>query len=483
MTENPETAESFLTTIDRTVRSARLIGDRAGVLIACSGGADSVALAGAMVELADRAGRRWRLALATLDHGLREDAAEDVELVRQLAGRWSLPFRSDRADVAALARQGGLSLESAGRTARYDFLAAAAGALDCDSVATGHHADDNVETLLHRIVRGCGPDGLRGIRPRRRLGEQGPWLIRPMLQATRAQARAFCVARDLPWRDDPTNEQLDPTRNRIRHELLPMMRERLNPQVDAAIARLALTSEWLGQWLDELAGHTYETALLDATDSAVVMDARVLAGQSELAASQAIRLALATLGTPMGQVTHTHVQAICELTGHAKPAARIDLPGQFCARRDYERLVLQRIADAPPEKTPGEVVLACPGRTQLPDGSTFEIALLGREQGPADLTAESAAVEWLDADAIVGPLRARRWIEGDRFQPLGAPGGRKLSDFFIDAKVSLDQRRRAWLVCDDRGPVWVAPLRIDHRVAVTRHTCRLMRIEWLGDTC
>ncbi len=472
---HPRRQPSVIDRVADFIDARGLLPARSAVLAAVSGGADSVAMLLVLAELASREERGYTLHVAHLDHGLRDESGEDAAFVARLAARLGLQTVSRRRDVGAYARDNGVSIELAARELRYAFLADAAEQAGCQFVATGHHADDNVETVLHRILRGSGLTGLRGIRPSRSIAGGHLRLIRPMLEVTRAEIQAFLVERGETWRTDPSNAETAHTRNRIRHELLPLLRRHYNPQVDHAVARLTATAEWAGQWLDDLGDSVLDALVLDKSGRRIALDLAGLADLRPIEASQAIRAALDRLGAPLRAIGMDHILALLELT--AGPTGRsLDLPGELTARREYSRLIIQLgPTGAPDDDGADSYPLACPGRTELPDRRSVAIATQpgGEAELRAFLADKTANVEMIDAERLAVPLLARRWREGDRFRPLGAPGVQKLSDFFITARIPRPQRQAAWLLCDHCGPIWIAGHRIAHRVRVTAKTQRV----------
>ena len=227
--------------VDR-VLSAEFAGRGDSLLVAVSGGPDSLCLADAALALAPERG--LRVTIAHLDHSLRGQAGrDDAEFVRSFADERGVPCVVDVADVAALARDRKVSIEVAARDARYAFLARAAGQCSARAVALAHHADDQAETVLLRLLRGTGAIGLRGMQVRGPLpGDPGLIALRPLLRVTRADIDQYCRDQKLQPRHDATNDERQHARNRIRHELLPIL-EQYNPNIRAALARLADTIE------------------------------------------------------------------------------------------------------------------------------------------------------------------------------------------------------------------------------------------------
>jgi len=467
------TPETFSAQIAAFIDRHDLLGRRAAVLVAVSGGADSVALLHVLAELATDPHRRYRVHVGHLDHALRTDAAEDARFVADLADALALPVLAERIDVASKIEPGE-SLEGAARRVRYDFLGRAARRCGCDFIATAHHADDNVETVLHRIVRGTGVEGLAGIRPKRPLaGEGRPYLIRPMLNVRRSEIEAFLAARSITWRDDSTNTDRRYTRNRIRAELLPLLREHYNPKIDAAIHRLIQAASWAEQTLSCVAEQSLAESVLEFSPGQLALAVEKVNSLGPAAASLVVRAALEAAAAPMRRIGMDHIQRVLGLLAQSSGTGRIELPDGVRIERRYDRLLI-RTEPAPTNPPDVTCPVAWPGRTDLPDGSALHVTLQAGGAGdlPGFIAGKDSFTEMIDADRITPPVTLRRWRDGDRFNPLGGPGTQKLSDFFGSARVSPDARRKAWVLTDAEGIVWVTLHRIDSRVRITDTTAK-----------
>ena len=326
----------FLRELASGLRACRM--DQSTVLVAISGGADSVALLRGLVMVAPEFG--LRLAAAHLDHGLRgEESRSDAEWTARLCQQLGIPCEIAHEDLPAFARASGLGLEAAGRRLRYDFLCAAAGRAGCGFVAVAHTADDQVETILHRIIRGTGLAGLRGMPRRRRLSESVE-LIRPLLEIRRSTVRGWLTAHGHGFREDPTNRDESFTRNRIRHRLIPLLESEFNPQAAAAILRLAQHADEADEALSTLARRLLDQALLDCSANACRLDCRMLAQQPSYLIRESLRLLWEDLGWPlqaMGSAEWTRVAALVLEDGGAAT-----LPGRIQVIRRGELLVISR---------------------------------------------------------------------------------------------------------------------------------------------
>ncbi len=467
----------ILSRVASLIDSRRLLAPREKVLVAVSGGADSVGLLAAMRELALRPGREYRLAVGHLDHGLRPTAAGDAAFVAELAAGWGIEHVAERRDVRRLAARRRLSIETAGRSARYEFLAEAARRCGASAVAAGHHADDNVETVLARLVRGTHLRGLAGIPAQRPLGE-GVRLVRPLLCLTRRQIEEFCRCRGLEWRTDPTNADVVYRRNYIRRELLPLLRDKLNPLVDEAIARVAEAAAVVEDYMAAQGGAALRAAMREAGGDAIVLDAGSLAALHPAVRTYALRAALEHLGCPLRKLTAEHMLATAELTNQASGKRCVNLPGFLTACLLADTVRIER---RPPSRTDAdwELELAIPGRTELRDGRSATCTLAPFDGAELDAHRRSPrrGVELLDADRVHLPLRCRPRRPGDSFIPLGDPGTQTVSDFLTNARLPKAQRGAVLCVLDAEGLVYLAPLRIADRVKVTAQTRTVLRVE------
>jgi tRNA(Ile)-lysidine synthase len=307
-------------------------GGAAGLVVAVSGGPDSVALArAALAACASDA----PLVLAHLNHRLRgAESAADEDFVAGLhaalsAAAPNVRLARERIDVAASARATGENLEAEARRLRYRWLAEVARSHGLRWVATGHTADDQAETVLHRLLRGAGLQGLRGIAGQREL-EAGVELVRPLLRATRADVMAYLGALGQPYRHDSSNDHLDRTRNRIRHELLPHLAQRYNPAVVALLGRLAEQADEAWRAERDEAAELLRRAELPRAGALLVFDRAALASAPRRLVRAALRLAWEREGWPVGGMGYEDWQRLADLVQDETGA--VDLPGRVRAR-------------------------------------------------------------------------------------------------------------------------------------------------------
>jgi len=441
--------------VRRTIRRHDLAPPGTRVVIALSGGGDSVALAHLLREL-DESGELSVTGVAHFNHQLREEADRDEAFCRTLAGALGWPFLADREDVRARAAAERRSTEDAARTARHEFFERARTHFSADVVAVGHTRDDQAETFLLRLLRGAGPRGLSSMHPR------NGHIIRPLLDCRRAELRAHLGERGMAFVEDETNADVAIPRNRVRAELLPLLESRFNPSmVDTLASHAELARDDWTWMLDEVRSKKLEVrsvAELQAAPRALRRLA-VWRAMNEAADGRTVSL--------------EHVEAVLELLESPGSSGSIDAPGHV-VERVGDRLVLRsgRSDDARASAPDSfRYQLSIPGQVTLPEhGYIVSAELAAAEAGAQALraTARNRAMAVVAADGWTAPLAVRNRRPGDRFRPFGLDGQKKLQDFLVDRKVARAERDRVPLVVDENDRiVWVAGHEIDEAFRVT----------------
>jgi len=349
-TPPPDPSPALERTLARAIDAEALLQPGRRVLVGVSGGADSVALLHGLCALAGQVNRRYELIVAHLDHALRTESAEDARFVANLADRLGLECILARADVAARARQDGQGTEHAARMERYEFFARSTARCEASAVALAHHADDNVETILFRILRGTGLRGLAGMQAKRELPSSGgAVLVRPMLHLRRAEILDYCHAVKLSWREDHTNADSAYRRNFLRQELLPLVRRRVNDQADEAILRLAGHARLAEAYLTRQAEMLLAKSVAHEDAERILLDAAVLAPSGPdpaeaILRTTAYRITLERLGLGERNLTAEHLAAVDSLLDSVGGA--VNLPQGFYARRERGHLLFVRPSDS-----------------------------------------------------------------------------------------------------------------------------------------
>ncbi len=421
-------------------------GARVGVAV--SGGADSVCLLYAMCELAPR----WDLGLSVLhlNHGLRGAESDwDEEFVRELAAGLNLSIIAERWKREP---EEGANLEEAARQARLAFFARVIESGTVDRVALGHTRSDQAETVLFRLLRGSGAAGLSGIRPVASTG-----LVRPLLLVDRAEVEAYLVERGAGWREDSTNLTLHFARNRIRHELLPLLARDWNPSITGTLATMA---EWAqaeeAYWeaeIDRLAASAFRECA-----RAIIVNTQDFNQLPLAAARRLVRRAMERVKGDLRAIDFGHVSAVLAMMSASEGHGRLQVPGLDIIRSfDWVRFALQG-ADSL-EARNFNVAAAPPGRFHLP-GSDAEICLELIEN-PKDSTCipgvyngNVAYVDWIRVSRVSSGLELRNWRPGDQYCPAGSTEEAKIKTMFQKARVPLWERRRWPVLTAGAEIVW-----------------------------
>lgn len=401
-----------------------MLPEGARVGVAVSGGADSVALLHALAEIAPGNLR----AAVHVNHGLRgREADRDEELVRELARSLGCEVFVRREDVA---RSGG-NVEQAGRRCRYAFFEELLDAGACDVIATGHTRSDQAETVLFRLLRGAGGAGLSGIWPVYRTR-----IVRPLLDVSRDEARAYLRSRGHCWREDASNADPAFARNRLRRDLLPRLRRDWNPRVEVALAH---TADWAGEeerYWQERTGQLRRRCV-QAAPEGLLLDVTAIRG---LHPAEQRRLLDSILKLPeleAGSAGFGHIESLRELIRAEAGTGRVDLPGALAERSFGEILIRSRGApDAPRYDLP----LPVPGSAELPgrNEATLRTRLLPVPVAKTLYNTRGSAL--LDWDRLPRRLRLRNWQPGDRYRPAGQDSSKKIKELFQRNRVSTWMR-------------------------------------------
>ncbi|MBI4283191.1 MAG: tRNA lysidine(34) synthetase TilS [Chloroflexi bacterium] len=467
------------------IRQHHLLSGQHCLLVAVSGGPDSVCLLHLLVALREEL--KIKLHVAHLDHQLRGAESEaDARYVADLAHQLGIPATIERRDVKAEQARQHTSLEEAAREVRYTFLAEVARSIGADRVAVGHTADDHIETILMHLIRGTGTRGLRGLQPNSRWQSAGNSLtiIRPLLPVSRLETADFCRNHQLMPRIDTSNLSLSPLRNRIRHQLLPLL-ESYNPRVAEALLRTARLAG------DDLAFLDKEGARLwgkiaRRQGKTIMLDKKGLLKAHAALQRHLLRTAIENVLGSLKDIEARHIEEL--MAALTKPAGkRISLPGGLTFAIEYTQylLGLDSAALSPFPTIENEFDLKIPGETCFPGWRVVATIIdpsLAKEK-PWETISEAGLINnltaYLSLDKVGDEVAVRCRQPGDRFQPLGMSQPKTVGEFMIDAKIHRAWRQRVPVVASPRHILWVVGGRIDERVKVTEDTKGILRLEFL----
>lgn len=465
------------------------------ILVAVSGGADSLCLLHLLQQLCgpDKRYPQLQLHVAHLNHKLRGEAsAKDATYVAQLATSWSLPVTIGEVDVPTLAREERRSLEDAARTARYRFLREVA---QGRTIAVAHHADDQVETLLLHWLRGEGMTGMVGMLPRQQE------IIRPLLEVSRAEIAAYCRQHNLVPLEDASNTDPQFLRNRIRHELLPLL-ESMNPGIRATLLRNAevvgVDSAWIEAQVD---GCWPRVVIMERDDSSTLSRDALLALPLSLQ-RHLLRRVTAKLCAGQSPLELRHyllIEQLLEQEGNGEERT-LHLPDQLHVTQRFNNVVFERLYEKdlkPPfSASQEEILLPIPGRVRVPGTSWIASAEIlsdaltdevRRALDRADwaevwrLLASTRHSVYVDGDSIGSCLQVRTRRPGDRMRPLGMVHEKKVQDVLVNKHIACADRTHVPLFFSATHCVWLAGVCLDDRVRLTANTQHIVQLSIQAD--
>lgn len=461
--------------VEETIRTRRLLKGGRKILVAVSGGLDSMTLLHLLHALSAR--HRWKLAVAHFNHRLRGRSSDaDERLVRKTAAAMGLPVVIERADVKRFAEKSKLSIEMAARKLRHEFFARAANGRGIRIVALAHHADDQVELFFLRLLRGAGGEGLAGMKWRSPSPVDGKiTLVRPLLGVTKAELHAFARENRVRFREDATNALLAMPRNRIRHELLPLLRKKYQPGLTKTVLRLMdiigaeadAVGETARQWLGRRRGDESQTK---KSETPYVVSYSFI----NLPVAVQRRAVQSQLGASGVLADFDLVERL-----RLSPDVFVSVSPNFSVARDAAGSL--KLRTPPVEFKAGELTVNLAGRAGEAafDGVQFRWDFAGVKNLPR--LGKRTGCEFFDADMVGDRVTLRHWRPGDRFRPIGMPSALKLQDWFVNQKIPRARRRDLIVAVAETGAIfWVEGLRIGENFKLTPQTKRRLIWRWQG---
>lgn len=493
----------LIDTVRLSIERHGLLSRGETVVVGVSGGPDSLCLLHVLCRLAGE--KALSLRVAHLHHGLRgDDADADADFVRRVAADWGVPCIIEQIRVRSVAERHSIAVEEAARRVRYAFLGRVAEEAGAHTVAVGHNADDQAETILMHWLRGSGLAGLRGMQPSLPLAEYRLLqrftpsssvaevrLIRPLLEVTRHEIEAYCAYYGLEPRFDRSNLDTTYFRNWLRHTVLPLLASH-NPNVKEVLRRSAQVVAGDYALLRALLEERWPLLVLEEEPKRIVFDLDAWRALPISLQRSTIREAVHRLRRTLRDISFVHVENAVRVARDGTTGDRSTLPAGLLLSVDYDALVVAS-GTAPPDLPdwpllsagPRSEALRIPGDTRLP-GS--EWVLQSQLLDASDLPLEWATntdpwAEVLDAESAGRNLWLRTRAPGDRFQPLGMKGHTvKLGDFLTNQKVPRHLRDRLPLLVRDGEIVWVCGLRLGERFRVHDETDRVLALKFLRRT-
>jgi tRNA(Ile)-lysidine synthase len=472
----------LLKTVEKTIFDHGMLNPKDSVIIAVSGGPDSVALLHILYEIAPHFS--LKLGVAHLNHCLRQnDSDDDADFVESLAATLDLPCYSQKQDILRYQRENKLSLEEAARRVRYEFLDQIANAYQYNKIALGHHADDNAELVLMNLFRGTGTLGLSGIPPKR-----DEKIIRPMIRVRRADIIEFLDQNRLKCVYDRTNADKRHLRNRVRHDLIPMLKTAYNPNISDTLNRLSSIVRSEEEWIEDVVHPFFEKAVLRIRQNRIELSVPVLNRYHKALQRRVIRSALLKAKGDLRRIGFANVDSVIDLLVKKSPFGEIDLPAGIRIRRDQDTIHIFRVKRLASDDHRD---------SDKRDAFSFEYQIEKFEpvfvkeikahirfsemgiENMLDYRCTGQCANFFDKDALNLPMVLRNFRPGDAFRPLGVKGTQKLKKFFIDKKVPRKERLKCPILLSRGKIIWVVGHRIDESVKVTPATKNVLKVELL----
>lgn len=470
--------------IFNVINTHNLIKPHDAIIVGVSGGPDSVALIKTLYSINSGKNLHLHLFVAHLDHQLRgKFSDEDAQFVQNLSKELSLPFIFKGVDIKKISAQMNRSIEETARLERYTFFMESSRKYNASVVAVGHTADDNTETLLHRIIRGTGLRGLGGIPMKRPLTPGFPvQLVRPLLNIWRSEIIEYLEKEPTAYRTDASNYEPKYLRNKIRCELIPLLEKQYNPNVKKALSHLGNILTANNEYLSLEAKKILKSCTVEITGDSYILNTRFLTKQPMILQHLVLQEILSTLQVPLKEVCYEHYTKILDEINKTGRVWHFHLPGKLSLWHEDNMLHLQKkflpVICTVPSLPFGEITVQIPGTTPVDSLGQFvsEILDVRHVSVEAFKKTKTKDEEIFDLQSITMPITVRGRKRGDAISPLGISGRKKLKDLFIDKKVPSELRNTIPIVVMNNQPIWVVGMCIDNRVKVTPRTEKILKL-------
>lgn len=462
----------FQTIIDivyETIKKYNMLESGDKVVVGVSGGADSLCLLHLLNQLSTSL--EIKLRAAHLNHGIRGVAADrDEKFVEGFAKELGIPVYTKHIDIKEYAKQNRMTVEEAGREARYSFFEEVLVKSDADKIAVGHNKNDNIETFLLNLLRGSGMEGLKGIEP-----DKGK-IIRPLIRVSRQEIEEYCGENSLNFRTDETNTETIYTRNKVRINLIPYLKDNFNPNIIDSLNRTAELIYDDNEFLNSLSYHNYEDCLISAGSDMIWLDVKKFNRLHGSIKRRVLRIAIEKVKGSLKAVQKNHIDQAVNLAEKVRTGTGINIPKDIMIRIEYGKLVISTVHRTDEIQFSRRIPI--PGEIEIPELSAVLRASIVKPENAGKIAPCNKEVCMLDYQKIGGELFVRNKRNGDVIRPSGMKGRKKLKDYFIDEKVPREQRIRVPLVTIGNEVVWIVGMRFSEEFKVTNHTKEVLVLEY-----
>ncbi len=441
------------------------------ILVGVSGGVDSLCLLDILWRLSEE--QEWTLFAAHLNHQFRGDEAkEDALYVERFCKERNIPCEIGEINVPELIMQTQGNPQSVARDARYSFFRQVAERWNIDKLALAHHANDQAETVLMRILRGTGIEGLAGI-PRER-NEISFTIVRPFLSIYKEELEAYCRQEGIIPRLDSSNLKRSYHRNFIRLEVIPWLEDRVNPSLQDSLNQLSDIAHFENNYIEEIVNISLNQIIKFKQDKKIIIKGRLFLEFHLALQRRMIKLIFNYLVKDHVNVGFIHINQICEWIKEGRTSSQLELPCGVRVRKEYDDIIFTLEVLKGMQGNFYSYIIEVPGRTYIKEINAW--ISVNVEDQPTDSSPPHGITAVFDYDEILGSLTLRSRRNGDRMSILGMEGSKKVKDILIDQKIPQRIRDRIPILSDDKGILWIPGVKRSNRAKSDIHTKKLLTI-------
>lgn len=471
--------DSFISQFQRkvldTIRNNHLIAQEEGVVVGLSGGYDSVCLLHVLHSLSETL--QIKLYAVHINHMLRGiEANADEHYAAELCRELGIPFLAMHVDVGAIAEERGISLEEAGRDVRYSEFYKYSQTVGAAKIAVAHNKNDQAETVMMHIIRGCATAGLVGMKYKRGI------IIRPILDITRAEIENYCREAGLSPRTDSSNLTEEFARNRVRLGLFPYINESFGINMVDSLCRLSAHAAEDNIFIDKCAQDAYNDVISNIKVGMIEMEAEKLSSLAPAIRNRVFKLAIVHVAGSSTGISSIHYRSLAELVIKGKTGAQAELPGGIRAIYSYGILKITDPGAVPMNAEPVDFcsILNIPGTIWIPELNA-EVTATIQSYNHIDnyrSLGYNPFMQFFDYEMMNKGINIRNRQKGDVFKPLKSNGTKRLKEYFIDSKIPREQRDKMPLLCIDNEVIWIIGDKISDKFRVTENTKSVVKIEY-----
>ncbi|GAA0181561.1 tRNA lysidine(34) synthetase TilS [Clostridium sediminicola] len=459
----------MITKVKETIKKYNMIEEDDLIIVALSGGPDSVALLHILYELKDKL--KIRIVAAHVNHGLRgKDSDDDEKYVSEICSKYDIPLYSKRFDIHQIAKTKGLSCEMAGRESRYDYFSALMKKISANKIALAHHANDQAETILMRLIRGSGIEGLIGIKPVR-----DKIFIRPLISITRKKIENYCEDNKLLPRIDKTNYETIYSRNKVRLELIPYIEENFNGDITNTLNRFADIMKDDNDYLETIASQKMDGYCLENSNEIKI--SKEAFNEHRAILSRILRNTIKKIKGNLKNIEKKHIDDIIQIQ-QKETGKVLSLPDNVQIMNTYRDIIVRKKLEVKKslDYKNLEYRLEINKRNFIQSECfTVKMKLIESKSGKKILK-NNKFIKYFDYDKANNDIILRYRKNGDKFSPLGMKGRKKVKDYFMDLKIPQHERDRIPMICFGGNIAWIIGCGISNKYKIDNNTKRILQI-------